>query len=154
MVVSGLEDLACRASYELQCLSYPARPWVQRHTHDGEPVHNVVVVGAGQSGVAIAFGLIRERVLDVLVLDRNPPGQEGPWAAYARMHMLRTPKTVTGPDLGIPSLSVRSWYEAKFGEQAWEKLGKIPRDLWLEYLLWVRETVGDRKSTRLNSSHT
>jgi cation diffusion facilitator CzcD-associated flavoprotein CzcO len=142
MVASELEELACRARYELQCVSYPARPWVQARSHSGEPVHNVVVVGGGQSGVAIAFGLMRERVLDVVVLDRSPAGQEGPWSTYARMHTLRTPKTVTGPDLGIPSLSARSWYEARFGAQAWEKLGKIPRDLWLEYLLWLRETVG------------
>jgi cation diffusion facilitator CzcD-associated flavoprotein CzcO len=142
MVASGLEELACRARYELQCVSYPARPWVQSRIHNGEPVHNVVIVGGGQSGVAIAFGLMRERVLDVIVLDRNPAGQEGPWSTFARMHTLRTPKTVTGPDLGIPSLSPRSWYEARFGAQAWDKLGKIPRDLWLEYLLWVRETVG------------
>ena len=142
MVASGLEALAGRATYELQCVSYPARPWVQSRTHDGEHVHSVVIVGGGQSGTAIAFGLMRERVLDVVVLDRNPAGQEGPWSTYARMHTLRTPKTVTGPDLGIPSLSVRSWYEARFGVQAWEKLDKIPRDLWHEYLLWVRNTVG------------
>jgi cation diffusion facilitator CzcD-associated flavoprotein CzcO len=142
MVASGLEALAGRATYELQCVNYPARPWVQPRTHEGEHVHSVVIVGGGQSGTAIAFGLMREQVLDVLVLDRNPAGQEGPWSTYARMHTLRTPKTITGPDLGIPSLTVRSWYEAKFGVQAWEKLDKIPRDLWHEYLLWVRNTVG------------
>lgn len=142
MVETGLEELTCRANYELQCVSYPARPWVRPMTHEGEHVHNVVIVGGGQSGVAIAFGLMRERVLDVLVLDRSPAGQEGPWSTYARMHTLRTPKTVNGPDLDVPALSVRSWYEARFGAQAWDELGKIPRDLWHEYLSWVRDTVG------------
>ncbi len=85
---------------------------------------------------------MRERVTDVVVLDRSANGREGPWSTFARMHTLRTPKSVTGPDLGIPSLSARAWYEAKFGARAWDKLGKIPRDLWQEYLLWLRETIG------------
>ncbi len=142
MIVCGLEELTRRAQYELQCLGYPARPWVPPSKYQDEHVHDVVVVGGGQSGVSIAFGLMRERVVDVVVLDRNPRGQEGPWTSFARMHTLRTPKTVTGPDLGIPSLSARAWYEAKFGAQAWQKLDKIPRDLWQDYLQWVRQTIG------------
>jgi cation diffusion facilitator CzcD-associated flavoprotein CzcO len=142
MVASGLEELTCRAQYEMQCLGYPARPWVPATMLDGEQVHDAVIVGGGQSGVSIAFGLMRERVVDVVVLDRSPRGSEGPWNTFARMHTLRTPKTVTGPDLGIPSLSARAWYEAKFGAQAWDKLDKIPRGLWQEYLLWLRETIG------------
>jgi len=142
MVASGLEELTSRVHHDLQCLVYPARPWVPPQTFQGEHVHSVVIVGGGQGGTTIAFGLIRERVLDVVVLDRQPAGLEGPWSTFARMHTLRTPKYVTGPDLGIPSLSVRAWYEAKFGTQAWESLGKIPRTLWHDYLKWVRETTG------------
>lgn len=142
MVASGLDELACRAQYELQCLGYPSRIWVVPSQFQGEHVHDAIIVGGGQSGVSIAFGLIRERVTDVIVLDRSANGQEGPWSTFARMDTLRTPKSVTGPDLGIPSLTARAWYEAKFGAQAWDKLGKIPRDLWQEYLLWLRETIG------------
>jgi cation diffusion facilitator CzcD-associated flavoprotein CzcO len=142
MFATGLEELACRAQYELQCLGYPARPWVKPMATPNGHVHDVVVVGGGQSGVAIAFGLMRERVTDVVVLDRSPSGKEGPWSTFARMHTLRTPKAVVGPDLGIPSLSARAWYEAKFGAQAWDQLDKIPRDLWQDYLLWLRQTIG------------
>lgn len=139
---SGLDDLARRSRYELECLGYPARPWVEPMTFGGEHVHDVIIVGGGQSGVAIAFGLMRERVTDVLVLDRSPAGREGPWSTFARMRTLRTPKAVVGPDLGIPSLSARAWYEAKFGAPAWDGLDKIPRHHWQDYLLWLRQTIG------------
>jgi glycine oxidase len=42
--------------------------------------YDVIIVGAGIIGGAIAFELAR-RDLDVLVLDRQPPGQEASWAA-------------------------------------------------------------------------
>jgi hypothetical protein len=40
----------------------------------------------------------------VLLLDRNPAGHEGPWETFARMAVLRTPKTLVGSELGVPSL--------------------------------------------------
>jgi cation diffusion facilitator CzcD-associated flavoprotein CzcO len=58
------------------------------------------------------------------------------------MHTLRTPKDLVGPELGIPSLSARAWYEARFGADAWARLGKIPRTLWHEYLGWLRRMAG------------
>lgn len=48
---------------------------------------------------------MRERVTSVLCLDENEPGKEGPWATYARMVTLRTPKQLTGLDYGMPSLT-------------------------------------------------
>ena len=62
------------------------------------------------------------------------PGAEGPWRTYARMRSLRTPKHLTGPDLGIPSLTPRAWYEARHGSEAWAALGKISRHDWADYL--------------------
>ncbi len=59
--------------------------------------HNVVIVGGGQSGVAIAYGLRRKGVGRVDVIDQAEPGQAGIWRTIARMHQLRTPKTMTGP---------------------------------------------------------
>jgi FAD-dependent urate hydroxylase len=115
---------------------------VMTRRHGGHPVYDAVIVGGGQSGVSIAFRLMREQVTNIRVLDRNPEGREGPWARFARMHTLRTPKAVTGPDLGIPSLSARAWYEARFGKDAWAGLDKIPREIWHDYLLWVRRIVG------------
>lgn len=36
------------------------------------------------------------QVTNVLVLDENPEGLEGPWVTYARMMTLRTSKSLTG----------------------------------------------------------
>jgi cation diffusion facilitator CzcD-associated flavoprotein CzcO len=142
IAAKNLEELARRAAFELECLGYPAREWVRARSHAGQTVHDAVIVGGGQSGVSIAFRLLRERVTNIRVLDRTSEGQEGPWGSFARMHTLRTPKAVIGPELGIPSLSARAWYEAHFGESAWVDLDKIPREHWHEYLLWVRRTIG------------
>jgi cation diffusion facilitator CzcD-associated flavoprotein CzcO len=139
----ALSELARRARFELDCLDYPARQWVTpRAGPGGIPVHDVIIVGGGQSGISIAFRLLRERVTNFRVLDRNAADGAGPWRNFARMHSLRTPKTVTGPDLGIPSLSPRAWWEAQFGAASWTELNKIPRERWHDYLAWVRATVG------------
>jgi cation diffusion facilitator CzcD-associated flavoprotein CzcO len=140
--IQNLDELAAQVRYELDCLGYPAREWVAPRSVDGAPVHDAIIIGGGQNGISIAFRLMRERVTNVRVLDRNPAGQEGPWLKFARMHTLRTPKTVSGPELGVPSLSIRAYYEARFGKAAWAALGKIPRAQWQDYLSWVRQTVG------------
>jgi cation diffusion facilitator CzcD-associated flavoprotein CzcO len=71
------------------------------------------------------------------MLDAAPAGQEGVWRRFARMHTLRTPKHVTGPELGFASLSVRAWFEARYGEAAWAALARIPREDWQDYLVWL-----------------
>lgn len=137
-----LERLGERARHEMRCLGYPSREWVIPKLRDGRTAYDAVVVGGGQSGVSIAFRLLREQVTNVIVLDRNPAGLEGPWSTFARMHTLRTPKDVTGPDLGIPSLTARAWWEARHGRESWSGLHKIPRDDWQAYLCWVRSVAG------------
>jgi cation diffusion facilitator CzcD-associated flavoprotein CzcO len=57
------------------------------------------------------------------------------------MLTLRSPKHLTGPDLGVPSLTFRAWYEAQHGADGWEQLHKVGRIDWRDYLLWVRDTV-------------
>ena len=137
-----LEALACRARDELALFDYPDRAWVTPvRDGNGEPVHNVLIAGGGQNGLAIAFALRRERIDGVIVLDENPPGQEGPWATYARMITLRTLKFLTGPDLGVAALTFRAWHEAQYGEQSWNDLVRIPREEWMRYLIWFRETL-------------
>jgi cation diffusion facilitator CzcD-associated flavoprotein CzcO len=59
------------------------------------------VVPERTGGLAIAFGLMRDHVDHVLCIDALPEDHEGPWLAQARMHTLRTPKQLTGPDLGL-----------------------------------------------------
>lgn len=136
-------DLAIAARADLELLSYPSKLWVDRtHTGDGVPIHAVIVVGGGQSGLAIAATLRREGVDDVLVLDRQPQGCEGVWDTFARMTELRTPKALNGMDFGCPSLSVQRWFEARFGEGAWATIERVPRSAWMEYLRWYRATLG------------
>lgn len=138
----GLERLTEQVRRDLDLLSYPRRDWLApRRTADGAPILDVVVVGAGQGGLAAAFGLMRERVTNLLVVDENPLDRAGPWLNFARMRTLRTPKHLTGPDLGIPSLTPRAWYEAQYGEGSWEALGLIPKEAWADYLAWYRRTL-------------
>jgi cation diffusion facilitator CzcD-associated flavoprotein CzcO len=141
-VSAGLLRLSEQVQRELSLLNYPARAWVQKKsTSAGLPIYDVLIVGAGQGGLATAFGLLRERVDNILVVDENPLDRAGPWLSFARMHTLRTPKYLTGPDLGVPSLTPRAYYEAQFGEGSWETLSYLPRTLWAEYLRWYRETL-------------
>jgi cation diffusion facilitator CzcD-associated flavoprotein CzcO len=123
---------------ELDLLDYPRRPWMPAPRAGA---YDVVIVGAGQGGLAAAFGLARERVSNVLVVDQNPLDRAGPWLNFARMRTLRTPKYLTGPDLGVPSLTPRAWYEAQHGPGSWEALGLIPKETWAAYLAWYRHTL-------------
>lgn len=137
----SLTDLEARLRRELTFLEFPARSWMHVRTNPRGHVYDAIIVGGGQSGLAAAFGLMREQIGNIIVLDRNAPGQEGPWKNFARMITLRTPKMVSGLDFGNPSLTPRAWYEAQFGIEAWKKLGKIPRDIWQDYLDWYRRVL-------------
>jgi cation diffusion facilitator CzcD-associated flavoprotein CzcO len=138
----GQRQHAERVRADLDLLDYPRRPWLTpRRTAAGAPVYDVIIVGAGQGGLAAAFGLSREKVGNLLVVDDSPLDRAGPWLNFARMRTLRTPKYVTGPDLGIASLTPRAWYEAQHGPGSWETLGLIPKELWAAYLAWYRRTL-------------
>jgi FAD-dependent urate hydroxylase len=134
--------LEARVRADLARTAHPDAAWLApKLGPDGKPARDVLVVGAGQSGIAIAFALMRSQVTDIQVVDKSEEGREGPWLTYARMPTLRSPKGYTGPDLDIPSLTYQSWHEARFGEQDWRNLDLIPRELWAEYLLWFRRVV-------------
>lgn len=138
-----LSDLEARVRADLSAIEHPPRGWLQRRADArGRPIQDVVVVGAGLSGLTTVFGLQRQSVSDVLLIDQAEPGDEGPWLSTARMDKLRSPKTLTGPDLGIASLTFRAWYEAQHGAEAFEALDKIGRVEWAAYLEWYRRTLG------------
>lgn len=142
-MIASLDRLAESVRRDLEFTDYPRREWLTaRRTASGAEVYDVVIVGAGQGGLAAAFGLMRERVRNLLVIDENPLDLAGPWLRFARMRTLRTPKHVTGPDLGVPSLTPRAWYEAQHGPGSWETLGLIPKESWASYLSWYREVLG------------
>jgi cation diffusion facilitator CzcD-associated flavoprotein CzcO len=139
---AALAALAARVREDLERIAHPRMPWLEpRIGPDGQPALDALVVGGGQSGLAVAFGLMRAQVRNILVVDRTGRGQEGPWLSYARMPTLRSPKDYTGPDLDLPSLTYQSWHEARFGRDHWKALALIPRESWAEYLLWMRDTV-------------
>lgn len=137
----GLEELNERVRTELSYTAFGGKDWVRPVKHAEGHVYDAVIVGGGQSGLGAAFGLLRERLSNILVIDENREGEEGPWVTYARMVTLRTPKHLTSIDMGIPSLTFRAWWEAQFGQVGWEALDKIPRSDWMEYLRWYRQVL-------------
>ncbi len=137
----SLQELEARIHREHCFTEYPSKQWVVSREHAGREVYDVVIVGAGQSGLATAYGLMRERVTRLVVLDASPSGQEGPWRTFARMKTLRTPKQGSGLDFGNPALTPQAWFEAQHGKEAWSRLGKIPREVWQDYLNWYRKVL-------------
>ncbi len=126
----------------------PAADWVK--PREGVD-HNVVVVGGGQTGLGIAYGLRRNGIGRVAIIDRAEPGQAGIWRTIARMHQLRSPKSMPGPDYGNPCLGFRAWFETLNGPAAFDALERIPRLAWADYLSWYEQATdaGVRYGTRL-----
>lgn len=141
----ALARLARDARADLARLNFPPANWVlPAPPREGRPVLDVLVAGAGMCGQTAGYALLREGISNLRVVDRAARGEEGPWGTYARMLTLRSPKHLTGPDLGVPTLTFRAWYEAQHGATGWAALHKVGRIDWRDYLLWVRETVGLR----------
>ncbi len=138
-----LDALEARLRQDLDRLCYPPAAWVPPTSGpSGERVHDAVIIGGGMCGLVAAFALRRLGVADIRILDRSPAGREGPWVTYARMPVLRSPKQLAGPAMGVASLTFRAWYEASFGSAAWEGLDRIPRTQWMDYLVWYRRVLG------------
>ncbi|MEN0074443.1 MAG: FAD/NAD(P)-binding protein, partial [Paracraurococcus sp.] len=138
----GLAAHAARVARDLDLLGLPPANWPATLTGPaGEPVLDVLVIGAGMYGLAATAALSFKGVRTIRMLDRAPAGQEGPWVTTARMQTLRSPKHLPGVALGIPSLTFRAWYEARSGRAAWERLYKIPNADWQDYLLWLRAVL-------------
>lgn len=141
MTPTSLAELERDIARDLQLVAYPDAPWVPPRDLDGEPVLDVLVVGAGQGGLAVASKLLRERITNILVIDERPAGEEGIWMRFARMQTLRTPKHIGGPDLGMPSLTFQAWYEAQHGAEAFAAIKYIPKHEWQAYLGWFRRVL-------------
>ena len=147
---------ATDAARELEAQTQRAQRWLASDPADwvrprSGADHNVVIVGGGQSGTAIAYGLKRKGIGRVEVIDRAEPGRAGIWRNIARMHQLRTPKTLPGPEQENPMLSFRAWFETLNGPDAFDALDRIPRLAWADYLDWYRGVTGTtvRYRTRL-----
>lgn len=136
----GLAQLEARLAEDLSRLELPGKDWVAPRLVEGQKLLDVAVIGGGMAGLTVATAL-RNLGVRSQVYDRAPEGFEGPWATTARMETLRSPKQLTGPALGLPSLTFRAWYEAQFGDEAWNRLDKIPRLQWMDYLRWYRRVM-------------
>lgn len=138
----GLLALDHRVQDDLSALCYPPKDWIPPTTRaDGGDVRDVVIIGGGMGGLAACFALFRVGIRNVRIFDRARENREGPWVTYARMETLRSPKQLLGPASGLPSLTFRAWYTAQHGQAAWEELDKIPRTIWMDYLIWYRHTL-------------
>ncbi|WP_168735211.1 SidA/IucD/PvdA family monooxygenase [Pseudothauera rhizosphaerae] len=104
--------------------------------------HDAVIVGGGQTGVAIVYGLRRLGITRVKAIDQAPEGEAGIWTTTARMNLLRTSKFLPGPEYGNPLLSFRAWFETQHGAAAFDALTRIARTDWAAYLAWYQRTVG------------
>ena len=145
---TGLPAPTCLPTHEaalardLTCLGLPPANWPATIPGpNGAPMPDVLVIGAGMLGIAAAAALTFKGIRNIQVLDQSAPGREGPWTSYARMDFLRSPKQLPGPCLGIPALTFRAWYEASHGPEAWERLYKIPNEVWQDYLSWLQRVL-------------
>ncbi len=145
-----MTDLDSGAREALRLLGPDPANWVP----DREGVdHNVMIVGGGQTGCAFAFALRRTGIGRVSVIDAAPDAERaGIWENCARMHVLRTPKALAGPEYGIMALGFQAWYEARHGAEAYRAFERIPRQAWVDYLAWYRDFLGIavRYGTRLD----
>jgi len=141
-ITDGLAALEARVARDLTYLVRPSANWVPPRTHAGKKVVDAVIIGGGMCGLLAYLALQSAGIRNVRILDRQPAGFEGPWMTYARMETLRSPKQLVGPAFGMASLTFRAYYTARFGEDAWEALDKIPRPMWMDYLVWYRNVLG------------
>lgn len=139
----SLAELEARLKRDFALLTEPpAKDWLAPTIHPGYgPVLDVAIIGAGMAGLSAAFALKRLGIRRMRLFDRAPEGSEGPWASYARMETLRSPKELVGPALGLPNLTFRAWFEAQFGREAWDAVYRIPRLQWMDYLRWYRRML-------------
>ena len=88
----SLIELEADVVRDLDLTAHPRAPWLQAKTAQGVPVLDVLVIGGGQCGIAVAHALKRDKVENILVIDRAEFGREGPWTTYGRMRNLRSLK--------------------------------------------------------------
>ncbi len=133
---SSLAVLEKKIQRDLELMNLPAPSW---RPLDSE-MCEVAIIGAGQSGIAIAHALELEGIYNVMVFDSAKSGEEGPWLTTARMRTLRSGKRLRGP-AHIPHLTFQAWCEEKYGSEAWEKVGKIPTGAWGKYIKWLKTVL-------------
>src|SRR5882757_1123295 len=136
---SLLRALEGQVRADIEMLRYPIGPLPYERPAG---ILEVAVIGAGQTGKAVAFGLSQFGCKSVKVFDRQPRGLQGPWRTYARNHLLRTLKSETGGmHWGFPNLHFQRWCDTKFGAKYFSGIRKIPRLIWADYLDWFSDVL-------------
>ena len=102
--MTGATDPDAAARHALRLIGPDPANWVpDRPGID----HNVAIVGGGQTGSAISFALRRAGIGKVTVIDAaEDEARAGVWLTAARMNVLRTPKSLIGPELSNPSVQL------------------------------------------------
>lgn len=137
----ALNSLNKQVQRDLDYLCLPETPWLPVRHYQEQNVRDVVIVGAGMAGLTLAAALRFAGINNIQLIDKAPANYEGPWNTHARMQTLRSPKELTGPALGIASLTFRAWYCAQFGEKKWQALDRIPTRMWHDYLQWYKQVL-------------
>jgi hypothetical protein len=92
IIPSTLKALETQVHRDNEYIDYPPHEWViPRRDSCAIRIRDVVIVGAGMSGLSVALLLMRTRVLNTVAIDRNEADHERPWLNYARMDELHTP---------------------------------------------------------------
>ncbi|HEY0124264.1 MAG TPA: NAD(P)/FAD-dependent oxidoreductase [Rhizobium sp.] len=151
--VGRLDALRARVRDEMRMLSFATKPWVMPVTEGGVVIPDVIIIGAGQSGLSAGLELMRRGVTNIVILDANSAGYEGVWETYARNYEIRSPKEITGMDGGLPSLTIEAFVVARHGQAVWDSIKRIPRTVWMAYLRWFRSCLDldIRNDTRVAS---
>lgn len=122
---------------------YSKQSWVvPAVARDGARIHDVVIVGAGQNGLALAYALKSRGIRRLVVVDAQEKDRPGPWSSFARMPSLRTPKSIPGPDCGNPLLRFKTWFCSAYSPSEYDGFEFIPLKYWQEYLGWYRSVLG------------
>lgn len=137
----SLNQLQQQLDEQLHLLGLPERNWMPQRYYQKQPLLDVVIIGAGMAGLCAAASLKLKGVHNLALYEAAAAGQEGPWATFARMNTLRSPKDLAGPALGVPALTFQAWYQTLYGSTAWQNLGRIPRLVWHDYLQWYRHAL-------------
>lgn len=105
--------------------------------------HNVVIIGGGQSGSALAFALHRAGIGEVSVIDMAA-GEDaiGIWRTTTRMQVLRTPKTLPGPGIWSRRTLLPGVVRGTALPRRVCRPRPYPAPDWADYLLWYRRFLG------------
>lgn len=125
------------------CRFYSQQSWVlPAVTNGGKKIHDVVIVGGGQSGLTLTYNLRLRGIRRVVVVDSQQADKSGPWSSFARMPQLRSPKALRGPECSNPLLSFKAWFCSKYSRAEYEEFDFVPLEHWREYLSWYRRVLG------------